>query len=162
MLSLSWFLQIHPQVTLRTRSRGVPITGTPQCTRYTSLTCLICRTLVYRVHQVVPMDIEGKEGPQLPTDDWVEQEIMKSSTGWIEVHIDCLVRNAPYQVLRFKPAGRAGIICCLCWLDQPSLRGLASVGQSRTGSIIPVQRLAALCCKTTQFTTGTHCKRSLG
>jgi hypothetical protein len=85
------FLQAHPQLTLRIRARGVPITGTPRCSRYTSLTCLICQVLVYRVHQVVPLDIEGKDGPLLPTEDWVEEEIMKSSNGWIETHIQCLV-----------------------------------------------------------------------
>jgi hypothetical protein len=94
--SISTFSQVHPQVTLRTRSRGVPIYGTSQSTRYTSLTCLLCQRLIYRVRQVVPADIEGKDGPQLPTDEWVEQDIMKSSTGWIEVYSSCLVRHILY------------------------------------------------------------------
>lgn len=75
----------HP---LRTRTRG-----TPRCGRYTALTCLICEALVYRVYQVVPIDIEGKEGPLLPTEEWVENEIMKSSSGWIEVSNQCLVSD---------------------------------------------------------------------
>jgi len=87
-------MQVHTQVTLRTRSRGIPIGGTTRCTRYTSLTCLICQTLTYRVYQVVPLIVEGKDGPQLPTEDWVEKEILKSSTGWIEVHASCLVSGS--------------------------------------------------------------------
>ncbi|KAF8638621.1 hypothetical protein AX17_002162 [Amanita inopinata Kibby_2008] len=79
----------HPHITLRTRMRGIPIEGTSRCGRYTTLTCLICEVLVYRVYQIVPIDIEGKEGPLLPTEDWVENEIMKSSSGWIEVSNKC-------------------------------------------------------------------------
>ena len=85
------FLQAHPHVTLRTRTRGVPIEGTSRCSRYTTLTCLICQDLVYRVYQTVPIDLEGKEGPLLPTEDWVENEIMKSPNGWVEVSYQCLV-----------------------------------------------------------------------
>ncbi len=84
--------QAHPHLTLRTRTRGVPIDGTSRCARYTTLTCLVCEALVYRVYQIVPIDIQGKEGPLLPTEDWVEDEIMKSSTGWIQVDNHCLVR----------------------------------------------------------------------
>lgn len=47
--------------------------------------------LVYRVHQVVSLEAEGKDGPMLPTDDWVEEEILRSPSGWIEVHKNCLV-----------------------------------------------------------------------
>jgi hypothetical protein len=86
-------LQIHPQVTLRTRSRGVPVEGTNRCSRYTSLTCLICNAVAYRVHQFVPVNLEGKEGPLLPPDDRAEQEVMKSRDGWIEVHESCLVSS---------------------------------------------------------------------
>ena len=72
----------HP---LRTRTRG-----TPRCGRYTALTCLICEALVYRV---VLIDIEEKEVPLLPTEEWVEDEIMKSSSGWIEVSNQRLVSD---------------------------------------------------------------------
>src|ERR1700734_2664371 len=75
------FVQAHPQVTLRTRSGGVPVPNTERCTRYVTLSCLICQTIVYRVSQNMPMDIEGKEGPLLPTDDWAEQDILKSASG---------------------------------------------------------------------------------
>ncbi|KAF8345575.1 hypothetical protein F5887DRAFT_965708 [Amanita rubescens] len=88
----------HPHLTLRTRTRGVPIDGTSRCARYTTLTCLVCEALVYRVYQVVPIDIQGKEGPLLPTEDWVEDEIMKSSTGWIQVGNQCLVDDAVQAV----------------------------------------------------------------
>lgn len=56
-----------------------------------SLSCLVCEILVYRVYQTIPVDLEGKEGPILPTDKWVEAETMKSPSGWIEIHKDCLV-----------------------------------------------------------------------
>ncbi|PFH49246.1 hypothetical protein AMATHDRAFT_5063 [Amanita thiersii Skay4041] len=85
---------IHPHITIRTRTRGIPIEGTSRCRRYTTLTCLICDVLAYRVFQVVPIDVDGKEGPLLPTDDWVEKEVMKSSTGWIEVSNQCLTGDA--------------------------------------------------------------------
>lgn len=108
------FLQVHPQVTLRNRSRGVVIAGTTRCTRYTSLTCLICKILVYRVYQVVPLDIEGKDGPQLPTDEWVEEEIMKSPSGWIEIHQECRVSFIHVNcALRYESAGRP---YSWCWM----------------------------------------------
>ncbi|KAH0587951.1 hypothetical protein J132_00320 [Termitomyces sp. J132] len=84
----------HPQLTVRTRTRGVPIAGTSRFSRYTSITCLLCRLVVYRVYQTYSPDIEGKDGPLLPTEDWVERDILKSLTGWIEIHKDCLTGNA--------------------------------------------------------------------
>lgn len=42
--------------------------------------------------QTVSPDVEGGEGPVLPTDDWVENEVLKSATGWVEVSKSCLVR----------------------------------------------------------------------
>ncbi|KAF8076721.1 hypothetical protein FPV67DRAFT_1618603 [Lyophyllum atratum] len=80
----------HPQVTVRTRTRGVPIAGTSRFSRYTTITCLLCDLLVYRVSQTYSADVEGKDGPLLPTEDWVERDILKSLSGWIEVHKDCL------------------------------------------------------------------------
>jgi hypothetical protein len=84
-------VQAHPQVTLRTRSRAVPVANTERCHRYVTLSCLLCQTIVYRVHQAITTDIEGKDGPMLPTDDWAEQETLKSTSGWIELHSGCLV-----------------------------------------------------------------------
>ncbi|KAH9948340.1 hypothetical protein B0H21DRAFT_777899 [Amylocystis lapponica] len=79
----------HIQVTLRSRSRILQEQHgeTSQSIRYTSLTCLFCHTLVYR----------SREGPVMPTDDWAEQEMLKSSTGWIEVYKSCLTRDTIVQ-----------------------------------------------------------------
>ncbi|KAJ7755963.1 hypothetical protein B0H16DRAFT_1540220 [Mycena metata] len=83
----------HPQVTLRIRTRG-ELASRNRRARYTSLTCLICQVLVYRVYQIVSPDADGRDGPLMPTEDWVEQEILKSPSGWIEVHTQCLTGDA--------------------------------------------------------------------
>ncbi|KAF7332473.1 SET domain-containing protein [Mycena kentingensis (nom. inval.)] len=87
----------HLQLTARVRSRPEPMSQNRRA-RYTSMTCLVCRVLVYRVHQVIPLDTDGRDGPLLPTDDWVEQDLLKSSTGWIEVHRQCLSGDAVVRV----------------------------------------------------------------
>ncbi|KAF8214059.1 hypothetical protein K438DRAFT_1956160 [Mycena galopus ATCC 62051] len=87
----------HPQVTLRIRTRG-DMASRNRRARYTSLTCLICRVLVYRVHQIVSLDADGRDGPLMPTEDWVEQDILKSPSGWIEVHTRCLKGDAIARV----------------------------------------------------------------
>ncbi|KAG6868757.1 hypothetical protein C0993_011026 [Termitomyces sp. T159_Od127] len=84
----------HPQLTVRTRTRGVPVAGTSRFSRYTTITCLLCHFAVYRVYQTYSPDVEGKDGPLLPTEDWVERDILKSLTGWIEIHKDCLTGRA--------------------------------------------------------------------
>ncbi|KAJ7129223.1 hypothetical protein C8R44DRAFT_872515 [Mycena epipterygia] len=84
---------VHPQVTLRIRTRG-ELTSRNRRARYTSLTCLVCQVLVYRVHQIVSLDADGRDGPLMPTEDWVEQDILKSPSGWIEVHKQCLTGDA--------------------------------------------------------------------
>jgi hypothetical protein len=88
----SLFLQVHPQLTLRTRTHSrFQSTSEPLLRRYTSLTCLICRMSVYRVLQFIPPDLDPGEGPVLPTEEWVEQEILQSESGWIELTKLCLV-----------------------------------------------------------------------
>ncbi|KAJ6515400.1 hypothetical protein C8R45DRAFT_956389 [Mycena sanguinolenta] len=87
----------HPQVTLRIRTRG-ELTSRNRRARYTSLTCLICQVLVYRVHQTVALDADGRDGPLAPNEDWVEQDILKSPSGWIEVHSRCLKGDAIARV----------------------------------------------------------------
>ncbi|KAJ6616205.1 hypothetical protein B0H10DRAFT_1405106 [Mycena sp. CBHHK59/15] len=87
----------HPQVTLRIRTRG-ELTSRNHRARYTSLTCLLCRILVYRVHQIVSLDADARDGPLMPTEDWVEQDILKSPSGWIEVHKQCLTGDAIARV----------------------------------------------------------------
>ena len=76
---------------MRTKRIGPPITGSSRRIRYTTLTCLLCQTVTYRVRQLVASDEDIQEGPLLPSPDWVEQETLLSSCGWIEVHGDSLV-----------------------------------------------------------------------
>ena len=90
LLSLS---QTHPQVTVRTTTHAEPIPGTSRHSRFIVLTCLLCRLPAYRVFQTISLDIQGNESILLPTDDWVERDILKSSTGWIQVHKDGIVSN---------------------------------------------------------------------
>ncbi|KAJ7591457.1 hypothetical protein C8J56DRAFT_935621 [Mycena floridula] len=90
------------QLVLRNRTRGVEIAGTSRCSRYTSVTCLVCDILVYRVYQTIPVELEGRNGPLLPTEEWVEQEIMKSSSGWIELRKGCLT-EPQFKALENSP-----------------------------------------------------------
>jgi hypothetical protein len=128
---LKFFLQAHPQVTVRTRTRGVPIAGTSRYARFTTITCLVCDLLVYRVYQTYAADVEGKDGPLLPTEDWVERDVLKSLTGWIEVHKHCLVR--------FSPGPRACFICQ--WSTRHSVVPLEFDFAQRANSVV-LSRLA--------------------
>ncbi|KAH9927201.1 uncharacterized protein BXZ73DRAFT_102787 [Epithele typhae] len=85
-------LVAHTEVTLRTRCKPIPDSGSPtaELTRHTTITCLVCGMLVYRVAQRITPDLASEEGPLLPTEDWVEKELCKSSSGWIEVYRGCL------------------------------------------------------------------------
>ncbi|KZT13055.1 uncharacterized protein LAESUDRAFT_27866 [Laetiporus sulphureus 93-53] len=85
---------VHVKLTLRSRTRPVPEQHGELATRYVSLTCMLCQCLVYRVRQVVHLETDGGEGPVLPVDDWVEQDILKSATGWIEVSKGCMTGEA--------------------------------------------------------------------
>ena len=67
--------------------------------RFVSLKCLVCRVNVYRVEQVDPLDMNAPEGPVLPSDDWVEVEVLKSSSGWIELAKQCTVSFVPLVLL---------------------------------------------------------------
>ncbi|KAH9849978.1 hypothetical protein C2E23DRAFT_887696 [Lenzites betulinus] len=82
----------HTEVTLRSRSKPVPDAGSPEgeLSRYTTVTCLVCGVPTYRVAQRITPDLINEVGPVLPTDDWVEKELLKSSSGWIEVYGGCL------------------------------------------------------------------------
>ncbi|KAJ3752495.1 hypothetical protein EV360DRAFT_55107 [Lentinula raphanica] len=77
---------IYPHLTLRSRHRAPYIPDPTRCARYTTLTCLSCRTLVYRIHQTVLLDDEVniREGPII-TKGWAETEVLRSSSGWLEV-----------------------------------------------------------------------------
>ena len=89
--------QAHPEVTLRTRSKPVPdsASATSELSRYTTVTCLVCGVPAYRVAQRITPDLASEEGPLLPTEDWVEKELCKSSSGWIEAFQGCLVSLVP-------------------------------------------------------------------
>ncbi|KAJ2974572.1 hypothetical protein NUW54_g11872 [Trametes sanguinea] len=82
----------HPEVTLRSRSKPVPDpdSSSGELTRYTTVTCLVCGIPTYRVLQRITPDLINEVGPVLPTDDWVEKELLKSATGWVEVYHGCL------------------------------------------------------------------------
>ena len=84
--------QVHPQLTLRSRTHSKPQSDSERLLRrHTSLTCLICRLPVYRVLQSIPPDMDVTEGPVLPTEEWVEHEVLQSESGWIELSKQCLV-----------------------------------------------------------------------
>lgn len=82
--------QVHNELTLRIRS---PVTPDPSSsgahTQLTSVACLVCNTVAYRVKADLTHDTDAKEGPVLPTEDWAEHDMLKSRSGWVEVH------NAP-------------------------------------------------------------------
>ncbi|KAL1741039.1 hypothetical protein HDZ31DRAFT_2208, partial [Schizophyllum fasciatum] len=84
----------HPQLTLRERSRSAPLPDSPHSARYTSLACLLCQTVVYRVREVVSPENEVREGPVLPSDSWVEVDVLRSADGWIEIHKACPTQEA--------------------------------------------------------------------
>ncbi|EIW76279.1 hypothetical protein CONPUDRAFT_168847 [Coniophora puteana RWD-64-598 SS2] len=90
----------HPQMTLRSRRLAPHTSDASRAVRLTTLTCLLCQTLVYRVQQVVSPELDATEGPLLPSHEWVEQETLKSSTGWIEVHRSCLDSTAVAAVTK--------------------------------------------------------------
>ncbi|KAH9062672.1 hypothetical protein EDB87DRAFT_1605216, partial [Lactarius vividus] len=90
---------VHPQLTLRSRTHSEPESKSALLfRRHTSLTCLICRTSVYRVLQLVPPDLDAGEGPVLPTEEWVEQEVLRSGSGWIELAKQCLTDESMAQL----------------------------------------------------------------
>lgn len=78
-------------MTLRIRTHSKPLSGSGYLRWHTSLTCLICRLSVYRVLQSIPPDLDVTEGPVLPTEEWVEHEVLQSGSGWIELAKQCLV-----------------------------------------------------------------------
>jgi len=80
------FPQVHPQLTLRSRTHSKPLSDSqPFLRRHTSLTCLICRLAVYRILQFIPPDMDATEGPVLPTEGWVEHQVLQSESGWVEL-----------------------------------------------------------------------------
>ena len=89
------FLQAHPHLILRSRTHAKSQSDSdPLLRRHTSLTCLICRLSVYRVLQLIPPDMDATEGPVLPTEEWVEHQVLQSGSGWIELAKQCLVSSS--------------------------------------------------------------------
>ncbi|KAG2013242.1 hypothetical protein CC2G_010175 [Coprinopsis cinerea AmutBmut pab1-1] len=84
----------HPQLTLRSRKRVATVAEGNRYSRFTTLKCLLCNIPVYRIFQIVPADVEGKDGPILPAEDYVEKEVMKSPNGWVQVNKDLLTGDA--------------------------------------------------------------------
>lgn len=76
---------------MRVASKPEPIAGSSKQSRFLAVTCLFCNLAVYRVHQTISPDVVGNDSTLLPTEEWVEREILKTATGWIDVHKDCLV-----------------------------------------------------------------------
>lgn len=62
-----------------------------------SLGCLVCRTLVYRAFISAPLltnshaNLATREGPVIPKSGWVEDDVLRTPSGWIEVFEGALV-----------------------------------------------------------------------
>lgn len=121
--------QVHPQLTLRVKSRAEALPGTPRTARFTTLVCLACDIPVYRLHQIISTEVEGKDVPLLPNDDWAEREIMKSLNGWIDVHKDCLVSQSAF--LRASDCATYINGWYLCRHERSRRRPLLYAAQSR-------------------------------
>jgi hypothetical protein len=84
-------VQIHRQLTLKSRSAAVPVDlarrRNGERLQYTSISCLVCDSEAYRIALEIAQESELKEGPVIPTDDWVECEILQSKTGWVDVYV---------------------------------------------------------------------------
>ncbi|KAA1466459.1 hypothetical protein DENSPDRAFT_925878 [Dentipellis sp. KUC8613] len=81
---------VHPELTLRSRTRAKSSADSNMLRRHVYLTCLNCSSLVYRIEHIEPPNMEGGEGPVLPTDEWAEHEVLRTSSGWIELSKGCL------------------------------------------------------------------------
>lgn len=99
----------------------------PRSTRFVSLTCFVCQTLVYRVKQVLYATADGGEGPVLPGDDWAEQDVLRSASGWVEVSKHCLVCDhfrhppGPVQFMNLLMSRDAKRLMSSCSFSDPGL-----------------------------------------
>lgn len=116
-------------MTLRIRS-PVPREYDPEeasrlVVQHTSLSCLVCQTMVYRVSHEVMLAAAPKDGPVWPTNEWAESETLKSKSGWIEVYLGpngCMVSSfvyIPYALGLLQRAWRWPRYRCCC-TSQPS------------------------------------------
>jgi hypothetical protein len=105
-----FLLQVHPQLTLRSRTDSKAQSDSDRFLhRHTSLTCLICRLSVYRVLQLIPPDMDSTEGPVLPTEEWAEDQVLQSGSGWIEMAKQCLV--SPFARHKIYLAFFSAVFC---------------------------------------------------
>ncbi|KIJ56599.1 hypothetical protein M422DRAFT_22755 [Sphaerobolus stellatus SS14] len=76
----------HHCLTLRTRDKAEPVDNSSKnLIQHLSLSCLACKTHVYRIAQEVTPGTEAREGPILPSEDWYEEQTLCSKNGWIEI-----------------------------------------------------------------------------
>ncbi len=67
--------------------------------------CLICKAYVYRIYQNTPSQSD-KDAPNVAPEGWIEQKVMRSLSGWIEVQKECLVRTISCS--RTSPQAQVG------------------------------------------------------
>ncbi|KAG9090792.1 hypothetical protein FS749_000281 [Ceratobasidium sp. UAMH 11750] len=71
----------HSQLTLRRR------TAPEDSVQWTTVSCLLCSTTVYRVASEAPPDFELKDGLVAPGEEFAEAEILRGRDGYIEVNV---------------------------------------------------------------------------
>ncbi|KAG9101980.1 hypothetical protein FRC06_002428 [Ceratobasidium sp. 370] len=71
----------HSQLTLRRR------TAPEDSVQWTTISCLLCSTTVYRVASEVAPDFELKDGLVAPGEEFAEAEILRGRDGYIEVNV---------------------------------------------------------------------------
>ncbi|KDQ32444.1 hypothetical protein PLEOSDRAFT_154618 [Pleurotus ostreatus PC15] len=86
----------HPQLTSRVRSRGPVTNESSRPPQYISLMCLICKAYIYRIYQNTPSESD-KDAPNVVPEGWIEQEVMRSLSGWIEVQKECLTGRSIHR-----------------------------------------------------------------
>ncbi|KZO94835.1 SAICAR synthase-like protein [Calocera viscosa TUFC12733] len=103
----------HVDMTLTTRSRVQPLSEEERYVKSTTvLTCLACRTPVYRTLQMIswPLDNAVSDEPVVSEGHLPEQEVPRSEDGWIEVNLGipgCITgvsMEAAKSSSRFSPA----------------------------------------------------------
>ncbi|KDQ20592.1 hypothetical protein BOTBODRAFT_40719 [Botryobasidium botryosum FD-172 SS1] len=77
---------VHNHLTLRTRTNR-PVGY------YTALSCLVCRTLIYRVASTNPGEVLS-EGPVVQSDNWVHEEVLRSKDGFVECNVAACITSS--------------------------------------------------------------------
>ncbi|KAG9121806.1 hypothetical protein FRC07_002078 [Ceratobasidium sp. 392] len=73
----------HSQLTLRRRTAPEDKSRV----QWTTVSCLLCCTTVYRVASEVPHDFELKDGLVAPGEEFAEAEILRGRDGYVEVNV---------------------------------------------------------------------------